>query len=111
LSLDSHQSPMDSCILDTNLNFGYAKKMGGKCYLRFDDTNPEAKTKEFINETLGEDKFRKSSSSGVQNDPVLFHGSKELSRWLECIDRDSVILIVSVEIVNLFVSESHSVSV
>ena len=31
-----------------NLNFGYAKKMGGKCYLRFDDTNPEAETKEYI---------------------------------------------------------------
>lgn len=31
-----------------NLNFGYAKKMKGKCYLRFDDTNPEAETKEYI---------------------------------------------------------------
>lgn len=31
-----------------NLNFGYAKKTGGKCYLRFDDTNPEAETKEYI---------------------------------------------------------------
>jgi glutaminyl-tRNA synthetase len=24
-----------------HLNFGYAKKNGGVCYLRFDDTNPE----------------------------------------------------------------------
>jgi glutaminyl-tRNA synthetase len=35
-----------------NLNFGYAKKMGGKCYLRFDDTNPEAETKEYIDSII-----------------------------------------------------------
>jgi glutaminyl-tRNA synthetase len=31
-----------------NLSFGYAKKMGGKCYLRFDDTNPEKESIEYI---------------------------------------------------------------
>lgn len=35
-----------------NLNFGYAKKKGGKCYLRFDDTNPEAETKEYIDSII-----------------------------------------------------------
>jgi len=31
-----------------NLNFGYAKKHSGWCYLRYDDTNPEAETQEYI---------------------------------------------------------------
>ncbi|EKE41332.1 hypothetical protein ENUP19_0082G0113 [Entamoeba nuttalli] len=31
------------------LNFGYSEKTGGKCYMRFDDTNPEKETHEFIN--------------------------------------------------------------
>jgi glutaminyl-tRNA synthetase len=31
-----------------NLSFGYAKRMGGNCYLRFDDTNPEAESVEYI---------------------------------------------------------------
>lgn len=31
-----------------NLSFGYAKRMGGNCYLRFDDTNPEAESIEYI---------------------------------------------------------------
>eukprot|EP01101_Sappina_pedata_P001268 TRINITY_DN11369_c0_g1_i1.p1 TRINITY_DN11369_c0_g1~~TRINITY_DN11369_c0_g1_i1.p1 ORF type:complete len:773 (+),score=368.15 TRINITY_DN11369_c0_g1_i1:30-2321(+) len=31
-----------------NLDFGYATKKGGVCFLRFDDTNPEAETPEYI---------------------------------------------------------------
>ena len=31
-----------------NLNFNYAKAMGGKCYLRFDDTNPETESVEYV---------------------------------------------------------------
>ena len=31
------------------INFGLAKKFGGKCYLRFDDTNPETENIEYIN--------------------------------------------------------------
>lgn len=31
------------------LDFGYAKKNGGDCILRFDDTNPEAEDVEYIN--------------------------------------------------------------
>jgi glutaminyl-tRNA synthetase len=29
-------------------NFGFAKKYGGRCHLRFDDTNPEAEKMEYI---------------------------------------------------------------
>jgi glutaminyl-tRNA synthetase len=35
-----------------NLSFGYAKKMGGVCYLRFDDTNPEKESKEYIDSII-----------------------------------------------------------
>jgi glutaminyl-tRNA synthetase len=31
-----------------NINFGYALANGGKCYLRYDDTNPEAEEEEFF---------------------------------------------------------------
>ncbi|KAH0893518.1 hypothetical protein HID58_055947, partial [Brassica napus] len=31
------------------VDFGLAKKRGGFCYLRYDDTNPEAEKKEYIN--------------------------------------------------------------
>ncbi|KAI6183061.1 Glutaminyl-tRNA synthetase [Aphelenchoides bicaudatus] len=31
-----------------NINFGYAKAMGGVCYLRFDDTNPEKEEEKFF---------------------------------------------------------------
>lgn len=30
------------------VDFGFAEKRGGKCYLRFDDTNPEAESPEYI---------------------------------------------------------------
>jgi len=30
------------------VDFGMAQQYGGDCYLRFDDTNPEAEKKEFI---------------------------------------------------------------
>ncbi|EGC32483.1 glutamine-tRNA ligase [Dictyostelium purpureum] len=35
-----------------HLDFGYAKKMGGKCYLRFDDTNPEKENQEYIDSII-----------------------------------------------------------
>eukprot|EP00126_Sphaerothecum_destruens_P004847 Sdes_comp18415_c0_seq2m8272 len=31
-----------------NLNFNYAKTMNGKCYLRYDDTNPETESLEYV---------------------------------------------------------------
>ena len=39
-------------------------------------SNPEAKTKEFINETLGEDKFRKSSSESSGGTTRALRASK-----------------------------------
>lgn len=30
------------------VDFGMAQRCGGRCYLRFDDTNPEAESTEFI---------------------------------------------------------------
>ena len=36
------------------LNFGVAKQFGGKCNLRFDDTNPEKEDTEFV-EAIEED--------------------------------------------------------
>jgi len=35
-----------------HLDFGYAKKNGGKCYLRFDDTNPEKENQEYIDSII-----------------------------------------------------------
>lgn len=37
------------------VNFGYAKHNGGRCYLRYDDTNPEAEEEQYftsIKETI-----------------------------------------------------------
>lgn len=34
------------------VNFGYAKHCGGNCYLRFDDTNPEAEEEVYFNSIL-----------------------------------------------------------
>lgn len=34
------------------IDFGYAKKMGGECILRFDDTNPTVEKKEYINAVI-----------------------------------------------------------
>jgi glutaminyl-tRNA synthetase len=42
-----------------NLNFGYAKKMGGVCYLRFDDTNPEKESQEYIDSIIDVHKTHK----------------------------------------------------
>ncbi len=34
------------------LNFGLAKKYGGKCNLRFDDTNPEKEEQEYVDSIM-----------------------------------------------------------
>eukprot|EP01103_Thecamoeba_quadrilineata_P019927 TRINITY_DN8303_c0_g1_i1.p1 TRINITY_DN8303_c0_g1~~TRINITY_DN8303_c0_g1_i1.p1 ORF type:complete len:833 (-),score=227.45 TRINITY_DN8303_c0_g1_i1:32-2500(-) len=52
-----------------NINFGYAKKEKGWCYLRYDDTNPEKETEEYIREIesnvkwLGHEYFKKTHAS------------------------------------------------
>jgi len=35
-----------------SLDYGYAKKLNGICYMRFDDTNPEAESQEYIDSIL-----------------------------------------------------------
>lgn len=35
-----------------HLDFGYAKRKGGVCYLRFDDTNPEKEEKEYFDSII-----------------------------------------------------------
>ena len=43
------------------LNFGLAKQFSGKCFLRFDDTNPLKEEEEFVNAIIDDvlyDKFR-----------------------------------------------------
>ena len=35
-----------------NLNFNYAKRCGGLCYMRFDDTNPHTEKQEYIDSAL-----------------------------------------------------------
>ncbi|XP_060606763.1 probable glutamine--tRNA ligase, partial [Ruditapes philippinarum] len=37
-----------SCSKAINFNFGYARANGGKCYLRYDDTNPEKEEEKFF---------------------------------------------------------------
>ena len=39
------------------LNAGLAKKYGGKCNLRFDDTNPVKEDEEFVNSIIGDVKW------------------------------------------------------
>ena len=34
------------------LDFGYAKTKGGICVMRFDDTNPETESPEYVNSIL-----------------------------------------------------------
>src|SRR5512137_86752 len=34
------------------LNFGIAEEFGGKCNLRFDDTNPEKEEEEYVNSII-----------------------------------------------------------
>lgn len=35
-----------------NFNFGIASRSGGDCFLRFDDTNPSAEEKRFIDNII-----------------------------------------------------------
>jgi glutaminyl-tRNA synthetase len=64
------------------VNFGFAKRWGGDCYLRFDDTNPEKeeaiyfqKIKEMV-EWLGFKPFKITHSSDYFDD--LYHLAEEL---------------------------------
>src|SRR5205823_14899305 len=44
------------------LNFGTAAKYGGKCNLRFDDTNPEKEEQEYVDSIIDRKSTRLNSS-------------------------------------------------
>ena len=46
-----------------NLDFGYARELGGQCLLRFDDTNPTAEKQEYIDSII--EVCRKMGGDGV----------------------------------------------
>lgn len=39
---------MSAALQAMFVDFGYAERYNGDCYLRFDDTNPEAEKQEYI---------------------------------------------------------------
>lgn len=53
-----------------NLNFGYAAREGGVCYLRFDDTNPEKEEQEYIDSIIN---VRSSSQAVVVVAACCYH--------------------------------------
>ncbi|ELR22833.1 glutamine-tRNA ligase [Acanthamoeba castellanii str. Neff] len=67
-----------------NLNFGYAKRNGGWCYLRFDDTNPEKESQEYIDSItdsvrwLGHEPYKVTHAADYFDQ--LYEFAKELIR-------------------------------
>ncbi|KAL7719490.1 glutamine--tRNA ligase [Entamoeba marina] len=60
------------------LNFGHAERTGGKCYMRFDDTNPEKETHEFIDSI-------KDTVKWLGHEPCdVTFSSQYFDRILEC---------------------------
>lgn len=49
------------------INYMYAKKYGGKCVLRFEDTNPEKSTQEFVDSDIEDLKYL-----GIKPDTIKF---------------------------------------
>ena len=49
------------------LNFGTARKYGGKCNLRFDDTNPEKEEQEYVDSIMEDVSWVLSGGPGVSN--------------------------------------------
>ncbi len=64
------------------INYLYAKKYSGRCVLRFEDTNPEKCSKEFVDSIINDLKFldiRPSKTVFVSNDlPKMYHYAEEL---------------------------------
>mmetsp|Transcript_25701 Transcript_25701/g.101351 ORF Transcript_25701/g.101351 Transcript_25701/m.101351 type:complete len:763 (-) Transcript_25701:366-2654(-) len=68
------------------LDFGYAKKNGGDCILRFDDTNPEAEDVEYINAIIEMVEWLGHKPARITFSSDYFKELYELGR--ECIRRD-----------------------
>ena len=41
-------------VMSICLNFGIAEEFGGRCYLRFDDTNPAKEEQEFVDSIMAD---------------------------------------------------------
>ena len=63
------------------LNYGLAKKYGGKCNMRFDDTNPTKEKEEFVHSILEDVKWL-----GADYEDRLFFASNYFQKMYECAD-------------------------
>ncbi len=68
------------------LNFGLAREHGGRCHLRFDDTNPEKEEQEYIDAIMEDVRWL-----GADWDDRLYHASDyfgQLYDWAEQLIKD-----------------------
>jgi len=68
------------------LNFGIAEEFGGRCHLRFDDTNPTKEEQEYIDAIERDVRWL-----GYDWGEHLYHASdyfEQLYEWAECLTRD-----------------------
>src|SRR5215468_1056428 len=68
------------------LNFGIAQEFGGRCHLRFDDTNPTKEEQEYIDAIEGDVRWL-----GFDWGPHLYHASdyfEQLYEWAEYLIRE-----------------------
>ncbi|HEX9324337.1 MAG TPA: glutamine--tRNA ligase/YqeY domain fusion protein [Xanthobacteraceae bacterium] len=69
------------------LNFGIAEEFGGRCHLRFDDTNPTKEEQEYIDAIKRDVRWL-----GYDWGKHLYHASdyfEQLYQWAECLIRDA----------------------
>ncbi|MEM8549258.1 MAG: glutamate--tRNA ligase family protein, partial [Verrucomicrobiota bacterium] len=69
------------------LNFGIAQEFGGKCNLRFDDTNPEKESDEFVRAIQEDIRWL-----GFEWDELCFASDyfEQLYQWAEQLVRDGL---------------------
>src|SRR6202162_2344327 len=68
------------------LNFGIAEEFGGRCHLRFDDTNPTKEEQEYIDAIKRDVRWL-----GYDWGKHLYHAAdyfEQLYEWAECLPRD-----------------------
>ncbi|MFQ3591762.1 MAG: glutamine--tRNA ligase/YqeY domain fusion protein [Gemmataceae bacterium] len=67
------------------LNFGLARKYGGKCNLRFDDTNPEKEEQEYVDSIMADVRWLGFEWDGLYYASDYF---EQLYQWAEQLIRD-----------------------